>query len=55
MIIVDSFLLYHHLVDQEETEPDFYYLLAEELIDNGYDSVSPAKAKKASRSCPRES
>mgnify|MGYP006061302161 CR=1 FL=1 len=45
MIIVDSFLLYHHLVNKEETEPDFYNLLAEELIDNTYDSVSPRRRR----------
>ena len=45
MTIVDSFLLYSQLVDQDEKEPDFYTLLAEELIDNTYDSVSPRKRR----------
>ena len=54
MIIVDSFLLYHHLVNKEEKEPDFYNLLAEELIDSKYDSVS-RRRRQPSRSCTSES
>jgi hypothetical protein len=39
MIVVDSFLVYSQLV-KAETENDFYVSLAEELIDNTYDSVA---------------
>jgi hypothetical protein len=39
MIVVDTFLVYSQLV-KDETENDFYVSLAEELIDNTYDSVT---------------
>ena len=39
MIVVDSFLCYNKLVDSSEKEGDFYMRLAEELIDNKYDSI----------------
>ena len=39
MIVVDEFLCYNQLVDESEKEGDFYLRLAEELIDNKYDSI----------------
>ena len=39
MIVVDTFLCYNQLVDESEKEGDFYLRLAEELIDNKYDSI----------------
>ena len=39
MIVVDKFLCYNQLVDESEKEGDFYLRLAEELIDNKYDSI----------------
>ena len=39
MIVVDVFLCYNQLVDESEKEFDFYLRLAEEIIDNKYDSI----------------
>ena len=39
MIVVDVFLCYNQLVDKSEKEGDFYLRLAEELIDNKYNSI----------------
>ena len=39
MIVVDTFLCYNQLVDESEKEGNFYLRLAEELIDNKYDSI----------------
>ena len=39
MIVVDTFLCYNQLVDRSEKEVDLYIRLAEELIDNKYDSI----------------
>ena len=40
MILVDSFLVFQQLIDVNANEGDFYASLAEELIDNNYDSTS---------------
>ena len=40
MIFVDSFLVYKQLIDVNANEGDFYALLAEEMIDNNYDSMN---------------
>ena len=39
IIVVDTFLCYNQLVDKIKKEGDFYLRLAEELIDNKYDSI----------------
>ena len=46
MIVIDAFLCYNQLVDESEKEGDLYLRLAEELIDNKYDSI---------QLCPRNS
>ena len=46
MIVVDCFLVYSQLV-QQEAENDFYVRLAEELIDNEYDSVARRRSTNA--------
>ena len=40
MILVDSFLVFQQLIDVNANEGDFYASLAEELIDNNYDTTS---------------
>ena len=37
--MVDTFLCYKQLVEESEKEGDFYLILAEELVDNKYDSI----------------
>ena len=39
MIVVNTFLWYNQLVDESEKEGNFYLRLAEDLIDNKYDSI----------------
>ena len=39
MIVVNKFLCHNQLVDKSEKEDNFYLRLAEELIDNKYDSI----------------
>ena len=39
MIVADSFLCDNKLVDNNKKEGDFYMKLAEELIDNKYNSI----------------
>ena len=39
MIVVDAFFCYNQLVGESEKEGNFYLRLAEELIDNKYDSI----------------
>ena len=43
MILVDSFLVFQQLIDVSVKEGDFYASLAEELIDNNYDSLNLRK------------
>lgn len=50
MIIVDSFLLYSQLIDKHEPEHQFYTFLAEELIDNTYDSMARRSSRQSNAS-----
>ena len=48
MIVVDSWLVYSAFKDGSTKQKDFYSILAEELIDNTYDTRSGARRQRSS-------
>jgi hypothetical protein len=47
IIAVDSWLIYHKCTNSPEKQKEFYSALAEELIDNTYDTSQPAVRSRA--------